>query len=61
MVITFMADYARRSEVGVEAGEQLQVEKAVGTKCDFALAGKLHRTMRSEVGPLSDEMKLLNI
>ena len=54
-------DEAGRGEVGIEAGEQFEVEAAVGGEIERARARELHGAVRGEVSSLPDKVELLDV
>src|SRR5580704_336214 len=54
-------DEAGRSKVRIEAGEQFEVEAAIGGEIEGASAGELHGAMSSKVSSLSQNMELLDV
>src|SRR5271168_3283919 len=54
-------DEARRRKVGIEVGEQFEIQATVGGEIEVARAGKLNGAVSGEVSSLSDKVQLLDL
>ena len=59
--VRFIVTQTGRREVGIEAGEQFEIEAAIGGEIESARAGELHGAVRGEVSSLPQQMELLNV
>ena len=54
-------DHSGRSEIGIEALDQLQVDLALSLQIEFAFAGQMHCAGGGNIGVLAHQMELVDL